>query len=221
MNGGHGRGHARARNLAAAFSGGLLCALAALAGACQADDSGASLARASQARDFGTYRLRRVGLLPFESEELAASHARALQDALLAELSREARWEVVALTPTDLAEVEECEPYRRGAYHPRSILELSRRFQLDGLFVGTLTRLEPSPPQSLGVQLDLVATETGLVIWSSSVQLDSSEERVRQRVERFEAAQAGEESASEGAQLTLLSPSRFARFAAYELARTL
>jgi hypothetical protein len=183
-------------------------ALAALAG-CQATSSQAEpLATPRMASDFESYEFRRVGLVPFAGR-VTGQQQTILQDAFLLELSRAGDHEIVRLRAEDLAEVQESEPYRRGRYEPKTVLELCRRFSLDGVLVGTVTQLEPYPPQRLSLQLDLIATETGMVVWSSSVQLDASEPRVRKRLEG---------NANGEPQLALISPERFARFAAREIA---
>jgi hypothetical protein len=176
------------------------------------------LATARVAEDFDTYSLRRVGLIP-PVGELEESAAAALQQGLLAELSRTSTLEIVVLSDADLEEVEPSEPFRRGWYRPRTILELSRRYSLDGLLFVEVTDRRFYPPQTLGLQVDLVSTETGLVVWSSALHMDASDEAVRVGMQAYYGV---EESAGGTAwQVALLSPERFARFAAYQVASLL
>ena len=74
------------------------------------------------------------------------------------------------------------------------------------------------PPQELSVQLDLVAAETGLVIWSADVHVDATDPRVQRGLEVLYGGGAG---GSEPWQLSLVSPSRFARYAASQVAELL
>jgi hypothetical protein len=200
--------------------------LAALAlGACRATHlvPPAPLASAHFTGDFDSYRLGRVGFLPLASssgEELTADQGRTLQAALLLELAQVADFELVRLEPGDLAEVPGSEPYRRGRYLPRTILELARRYDLDGLFVGTVTHLQPFPPQALALSLDLVSCETGMVLWTSSIRLDADDRTVHKSLAAWSARQRSDASTDDSMELTLISPSRFARFAAHEVARS-
>lgn len=200
---------------------GLIALLIASAVGCAAPGEAPPLASAHSAPDFDTYELRRVGLLPLLGRDLIPEHTAALQDALTQELSRVAPYEIVELRERDVAEVVESEPHRRGWYSPKTILELSRRYRLDGLLVGTVTQHQSFPPLAIGMDFELVSTETGLVIWSSSVSLDASDARVRQSIERYQLERAPGAELREATQLMLLSPERFGRFAAHELSRVL
>jgi hypothetical protein len=206
-----------ARNLAL-----LALALPALAGCAIAPKHPLPpLAHARVSADFDSYELRRVGLLPFRGHDLERDGGRQLQEAFLFELARRARYEIVLLDDVDLAEVDEDQPYERGSYRARSVVEIARRFRLDALLVGTVTHLESYAPQSLGLQLELVAAETGLVIWASGLELDSADATVRESLARYQDQQLGPGDRATDLEVTLLSPARWMRFAASEVARTL
>jgi hypothetical protein len=179
------------------------------------------LARTQAAPDFETYRLSRVGLLPFEGDELGEGHAETLQRAFLLELGQLASFEVVRLDPADLAEVQSSEPYRRGLYRPRTLLDLAERFRLDAILIGSVIQASVYPPQVLGLELDLVSCETGMVLWTASLHVDASDTAVRRHLDTFQRSQETTEDWQGGVQLTLISPSRFARFAANAVAKEL
>jgi hypothetical protein len=179
------------------------------------------LAVTRAAPDLHTYHLRRVGIVPFEGHDIDPERSRTLQGAFLLELGRVAPFEIVRLDSKDLDELADSEPYRRGTYKPKTLLELARRFNLDGVLVGTVTQFNVYPPQVLGLELDLVSTETGMVIWAASLRLDAADRRVRQNLEMYSRAQERGSNWEGGVQLTLISPSMFARFAAHEVAAEL
>jgi hypothetical protein len=179
-----------------------------------------SLATSHASADFHTYRLRRVGLFAFHGEDVTFEDGRDLQSSFFSEISGIVPFEVVPLDVGDIAEIPISDPFRTGAYKPRTVIEVARRFRLDGAFVGTVTDRQQFSPQRLGLQVDLVAAETGLVIWSGSVHLDAAQERVRENVRLW--AEGGQGDIAEiDWKLSLLSPRRFAHFAAYQLARQL
>lgn len=203
------------RALAAAA---LVCALGACA-ATRADVG--TLARASVASDFASYALHRVGLLPFQGECLDAENAREMQSAFATELSGASQIEIVPLTAADLEEVQKSEPFRRGRIQPATVLALARRYRLDGIFTGTVTELRCYAPQRLCVDVDLITSETGVSVWSASAQLDASDERVRKGLEQWFAKNRGGGGTNETAAIYLLSPRRFAQFAAAQIAALL
>lgn len=179
------------------------------------------LARTRSVKDFPTYSLQRVGLLPMVGAGLDVRRQEEFRQAFLFEFARAAPYEVVALSEGQVAEVDPTRPYERGVYSARTVLELARRFRLDGLLVGAVTQLEMYSPQLLSVQLELVSAETGLTIWSSSVHIDGGDRALAPNFEHFRRMQADDPAGSADLQVTLLSPARLARFAAYEIARTL
>jgi hypothetical protein len=200
----------------------LLCALGLGLASCVTTraDVG-NLAQASVASDFHTYGLKRVGLLPFQGEGLDTDSARELQAAFATELAAGSELEIVPLNQSDLEEVARSEPFRRGSIKPATVLALARRYRLDGLFAGSVSERRGYAPQRLCVDLDLVASETGLAIWSASAHLDASDERVRMGLQQWIEKSHGGENANEGLEIYLLSPRRFAQFAAAQIAALL
>lgn len=177
-----------------------------------------NLARASVSSDAQSYTLRRVGLLPFQGDGLDSQTAIDMQSAFGTAAARSAAFEIVPLSAADLEEVPSSEPFRRGRIQPRTILALAQRFQLDGLLIGCVSERRVYSPQRLGLEVDLIATETGLPIWSSSVLLDASDDRVRKAVEAWHEHTRGGDESGERKDIYLLSPARFAQFAAAQVA---
>ena len=62
--------------------------------------------------------------------------------------------------------------------------------------------------------MDMVSAETGLVIWASAVHLDATDDRVVDGLKVY----YGNETQEDDWRLALLSPERFARFAAFQVA---
>lgn len=175
-----------------------------------------ALAHAEVASDFSTYELRRVGLMPVAGLDGNRNLAESFRLALQAELSRSAPYELVVLTHEQLEAVEDSEPHLRGSYRPRTILSLSQRYQLQGLLFPTVTQHRDFPPQELGVVLDLVTAETGFPVWTGRLHIDANDPAVVQGLKVYYGV--GDNDASHPWELALLSPERFARFAAYQLA---
>ena len=172
------------------------------------------LANAVVSKDFESYELRRIGLVPFRGRDVPDEQGLALQRALHSELSQSTPFEIVQLEAADMAELESSDPHRRGWYSPRTIIGLAQRFQLDGVLFGVVTQERFFPPQLLSLTVDLVSAETGLVIWSGKVDLDATDERVREGLRLY----YGVEEDDENWRVALLSPERFARFAAFQIA---
>lgn len=168
--------------------------------------------------DFASYSVRRVGLLPIHAsaDELATDGD--LEQAFQAELAASTGYEVVQLAPADLLELGRLDPHRRGAYAAESLLELRRRFLLDAVAVASVSSRRVVAPQRLGLQLDLISCETGATLWSARVMLNAADAETREALEIWSQQHTKTEG---GAELALLSPRRFARFAAWQIAQLL
>lgn len=201
----------------------LLCAgLALLASGCAWGPTEAPLMGSARiTTDFASYEIHRVGIVPFravQAAELAPHEIGEVETAFHAELATATPYDLVPLRGQDLEEVLPPDPFRENWYTPETIRTLRDRYRLDALIVGTITSRDVVSPQVLGTQLDLVSCETGATIWSADLLLDASREDVREAVQIWATHRLGDEG---DGPLTLLSPQRFARFAAYEMARLL
>lgn len=168
--------------------------------------------------DFASYSIRRVGLLPIQvdGDEIAGDEA--LEQAFHAELVASTGYEVIALSQHDLLEFDALQPLRRGSYSAATLLELRRRFLLDAVAVGVVSNRRVVPPQRLGVQFDLISCETGATLWSSRVLLNAADAETREALEIWSEQHT---ESIDGAELVLLSPRRFARFAAWQVMQLL
>jgi hypothetical protein len=181
-----------------------------------------ALARAQVTPDFATYQIRRVGLMPIAGRSLDAEQKSVLEGALFTEFSNTTNYEVVPLQREDLEELNLGTSYLRGHYDPQTVIEVARRFRLDGSFVVTVTDYQFYAPQRLSIQVDLVASETGAAIWSSSLHLDATVDSVQRAVQAFyENSGSMDNESGNGWEIALLSPRLFAQFACWQVARLL
>jgi TolB-like protein len=200
-----------------------LCLLAGVSG-CELTGNGvwpqATLARSHSASDIATYRVQRVAVVPFTGSDLTADSARDLEDGLALELAPRVSFEIVQLSAADLAEIPRAEPYRRGWYASRTLLEIAERFRVDAILVGTVREFSAYTPQRIATQVELVSCETGQIAWSSSVELDARNTRVIKAIEAWCVLERGSDNSPGDEALAYLSPAVFARFATRELARS-
>ncbi len=202
------------------FALGLLMGLSSCATTARLEDV-PLFARSEAASDFDTYSVRRVGLVPFRGAQMGTVLGGALTDSFLSEVTRSTPYEIVRLDPDALREVARSDAYLRGHYEPETIIEVARRYRLDAVLFGTVVQHRFYPPQQLGLQVDLVAAETGLAIWSGTCHLDATDRRVRDGLRTF--FERGEEAGAnaDNWEIALLSPAHIARFAAYQIARVM
>ncbi|MEM1449993.1 MAG: hypothetical protein AAGI22_12830 [Planctomycetota bacterium] len=199
-----------------------------LASACAVSLSGClgpstvpAIGSAEVATDFASYSIRRVGFIPFRplhDTRMAPHEVGAMETSFHAEFSSATPYDIIPLDERDLAEILPPEPFRRGWYSPEAIVTIRDRYRLDAVFIGSVTARRLTPPLVLGAQLDLVSCETGQTIWSSDIVLDASNEATRRAIHVWAERELGRGYAAD---VALMSPRRFAHFAAYQMARML
>jgi hypothetical protein len=199
----------------------LLLAAASLLAACSStqQSSNDGLATTRVALDRDQYTLRRIGVLPIESTGWRADEKRAFQAALVAEFSSRWHAEIVPLDPDDASGTSTPDSFRTGRIEPPAIVTIARRHNLDGLVAVTVTDRRAYPPQRLGLEVELTACDTGLPIWAASLRLDAATERTRDALRDWFDGQRSKDPSAETWDLCLLSPQRFAEFAAAQVAQ--
>jgi len=174
---------------------------------------------ARAAADFESYDLRRVGVMPPQGDGLDPDFVLALRDSLAGAFSAETSYELLPLGAAELESVGTLDPVRTGKTRPETILEVARRTGLDGLLTARVVDLRPYEPVRLGIEVDLIAVETGLVIWSSQVRVDTGDAYTLEAIAAWQGStRAGGEAERA---VDLLSPRRLGEFAAAQVAMLL
>jgi hypothetical protein len=171
---------------------------------------------ANKSSDFETYQLRRVGLMLPEGDDVDPDFLRALRDALASEFTAATGYEIVPMGAADVEAVDRLEPARTGRIRPAPVLALARRSSLDAVITTRVMELRSYAPVRLVLGIDLIAVETGLVTWSGSVRVDTSDSGTRSAIESWHAALRGAGDSERA--LDMLSPMRIAEFAAVQAA---
>ncbi len=174
---------------------------------------------AKASADFASYDLRRVGVLPPRGENLDADLSDALRDALRAAFAAETPYEMIPIGASELESLDNPDSTRTGRTEPRIVLEVARRAGLDAILATRVVDLRFYEPVRLGLEVDLIAVETGLVTWSAQVRVDVGDLRTLDAIQSWqESRRAGNES---DRAVDVLSPRRIGEFAAAQVAMLL
>lgn len=191
-------------------------ALLSLVSACRSGTSGSELARFRAAADVESYRVARVGVLPFGGN-VDADVANVLASAFAGAFAREHDLDVRVLDARDLDGIPDTPTFERGWTRPETMIGLGRRFGLDAVLVGDVRRAQWFPPQRLDLSVDLVSVETGATLWSGSIDVDTGDQQARKALKSW---YTHDRASSErgGWELCLVSPRLLAEFAAQVVA---
>lgn len=166
--------------------------------------------------------LRRVLVLPVSVGTLAPEETATSLDAIVAAaLQRQQRFEVVSLARMEsLRLFGEREFASTGALPHGFIEQLLRRYAVDAVVFTDITVYNPIRPQSLGLRSKLVTVRDVRVVWSFDEIVSGADPAVA-NLARREALKGKGMEPIDRSPATLLSPSRFAAFAADAMFRTL
>ncbi len=162
--------------------------------------------------------LRRVLVLPLTSEvdSAAAVDARAeLESTLRTSLKQTQRFEVVWLSPRELAEATGRSDWSALAELPADFFSrLQHQSGCDAVMFVRLTRYESYPPLAVGWHLKLVGCPTPQVLWELDEVFDAREASVVNAARRFQQSARTPGYRTGDSRIVLSSPRRFAAYAA-------
>lgn len=202
----------------------LTAATALLLGGCLAPTV-PLLSRARVADDFQTYAIERVAVLPIvgprDAEPPTHGSLRSLQDDVVAFIASGTPYEVLRLAPEDLLDLEIGAPRLYGEWAIPALLGIAERFHVDAVIYVEITRERVYPPLAIGAHAEMIAVDTGQVVWNATVELDATDEPVRDALACYYRREDGATDGGTRWEVALSSPRRFARFAAWQLVQQL
>lgn len=167
---------------------------------------------------------RRVVLLPIAGGNIAtAETAAALQPVFLAELQKQNRFEVVALTREACLQRFRVEELSSVAALPADFVgQLKREFAADGVLFVDLTAYRPYRPLAIGVRAKLATTEWDAhLLWTFDNVFSAADPSVANSARRHFLDADHRGVPADFTQAVLQSPSRFATYVAAEMFATL
>lgn len=167
--------------------------------------------------------VRRVLVLPVALGGLGPEEtATTLDGAVTQALQAGQRFEVVPLPRAELRRLFGAPEIPSTAALPHGMLdELAKRFAVDAVLFTDITVYQPYRPQAIGLRCKLATTREVRLIWTFDEVISASDPAVANSARRQPFVEAQGRSPVDLSPATLLSPSRFAAFAADEMFRTL
>jgi hypothetical protein len=173
----------------------------------------------ADAADFAA--VRRVMVLPFREADGVVGQSIQVRDAFLNELAKSRRFEVVPLPARADEHRNVYEDLTRGGLSKDVLVELSERYRIDGLVLGTLTSYRAYAPTNLGLRVQLVSLHSGRTIWAAEGLYDANDSRAVEDLQHYAESFQADEDSLHGWQINLLSPTRYASFVSHRLVGTL
>ena len=199
----------------------LACVLLWLTTACQLagrPEQKAVNAYFSDPRDLDS--VRRIMFLPLVAAPSVNAPLDALRAAVLDELAKVQRFEVVPLPENTEEDEAIYAAAQLGGQSLDALVALGRRYRVDAVVLGTITTYRAYPPAHLGLRLQMVSLHSGRSVWIAEGLYDAAEEATLSDVQHYSRSYLGKEASMHGWEINLISPTRFASFVAHRLVAT-
>lgn len=166
--------------------------------------------------------LRRVLVLPvYVGEHAQEETAASLDGIIITALQGQQRFEVVTFSRTESRRLFGEREYESTSALPHGMIEqLAGRYAVDAVLFTDLTTYQPIRPQSLGLRCKLVTVRDVRILWTFDETFSAADPAVINSARRESLKTKGLEPIDRSHAM-LLSPSRFAAFAADTMFRTL
>jgi len=99
--------------------------------------------------------------------------------------------------------------------------KIRKALKCDALLTGTITEYHPFPHMEVGLRLKLVDLRDGQLLWAIEQIWDSTDKTTEYRIKDYFQSQMNSSSVPLHEELMTVSPIKFIKFAAYEVAETL
>lgn len=167
--------------------------------------------------------VRRVLVLPVALGAVAPEEtARTLDDVVVQAVQEQQRFEVVPLPREDCLRLFGAREFSSTAALPHGMLEqLAARYAIDAVLFTDVTVYRPYRPQAIGFRAKLATVHDVRLVWTFDEVISASNPSVANSARRRPVAAAQGRGPVDLSPGTLLSPSRYAAFAADEMFRTL
>ena len=164
--------------------------------------------------------MRRVMVLPFDLAPAVHADARPVRQAFISELAKIQLFELVPLPDGAGEDRVLYETLKQGRMSAEALVALGKRYQLDGVLLGTLTGYRAYKPQHLGLHIQLVSVHTGSVVWAVEGFYDTTDASTIEDLEHYSRSFMAEDDSMHGWHINLISPGRFASYVCHRLVGT-
>lgn len=161
-------------------------------------------------------RMVRVAMLPLSNAKFPPEALRHVAEALHAELSRKAIFEIVPVRGADLEAICGHRQISSVEQIPSELFDsLRERFGADGVLFTDITVFSPYRPLAIGVRAKLVDITSGAITWACDMSYDSGQPAVAETARAFQRRFSNpQRPIPDDGGSVLISPARFAKFAA-------
>jgi len=106
-------------------------------------------------------------------------------------------------------------------YALEQLVSMRQQLNCNAILVGTVNAYQPYPHMSIGLELRLLDLADGQLLWALEQIWDTTDKTTEQRIANYFEAEMRSGSGELREKLVVVSPLKFVKFVAYEIAETL
>jgi hypothetical protein len=165
-------------------------------------------------------RIGRVALVALDSKSGTPDISAEMTDALFLAVQKEQLFGLTVVRRED-RDWQAFQEDLNSAETLRQLAAMREALECNGLLVGTITEYRPYPHLAIGLRLKLLDLTDGQLVWGLEQVWDSADRTLQKRVKAYAKENMRTGTAPIQEELVVVSTLSFARFVAYETARTL
>ncbi len=173
----------------------------------------------ADARDVKT--VKRILVLPLRVGNGVKVDEGMVRQAFIRELNLLQRFQVEALPPGESEEVAINAAFGHGEISTPSLINLSRRYKLDGIMVGRITSYRAYDPPHVGIEARLFSLHTGSWVWIADATFDTMNAACVADLNHYAQYSLPDSDVTKRqSRLVAMAPRRFAAYACHRILGT-
>ena len=174
-----------------------------------------------KSEEYSSSNIQRILLVPFTFNTGREKVVNEITEAFFDELQKSGKFDVV--TPHEFHEVflNKDNLWIKGMVNAETIVEAKKRYQVDAIIFGTITRYSPYEPPVIGIKSSMFSTTSGNVIWTSDTIFDSSEASIVKLAKAYYKENYQKKQSLYDWKIVLLSSKRYSQFISHQIVATL
>jgi hypothetical protein len=165
--------------------------------------------------------VRRVVVLPVAGEHVPETLRKHLQRSMEAAIASTQRFQVVPLPAVLDEDRHLLESELSGRLSTSGLVDLAKRYQVDGVVLCRVHAFQPYKPPTLGMQSQLVSIHSGDTVWAVDATYDAGREDVRLDLREFCENELAQIESLHGWDLLRLSPRLYGEYVVHRVVATL
>lgn len=165
--------------------------------------------------------VRRVMVIPFVGADMPQENLDYCYESFKNHLTQNGSFQIVPLPPLASTERALLRSENSGRVSAKGLVEIGKRYNVDGILIGRLTAFKAYRPPILGMRIHLFSMHSGETVWAVDQTFDMSKASARYDLLDYSRKKLASENTLHGAEFIEMSPKRFIDYAMTRVVSTL